>query len=64
MKRTLRASMAQLVKLYAGREFRERGDRFATLPELKAICCDPLGWLELVRGEDAYELIQLALKHD
>ena len=60
----MKQSIVRIVKLYAGRERRMRGDKFATIKEMKAICSDPLGWMELLKGEDAFDVLRYALRFD
>lgn len=57
-------AIARVIKVWAGNQYRTRGDSFATLPELKSICSDPLGWFALLKGYDAYEVLHLVYWHD
>ena len=60
--REMKEAVERIVKIWVGQQRAERGDKFATVEEMKSICCDPLGWLELLRGYDAYDVLRLAIR--
>lgn len=57
----LRNAVVMILADHFARERRERGDAFATEDEMQAILSDPIAWLSMLRGEDAYVILERAI---
>jgi len=57
----IREAAAVVVLAHFKAERNERGDAFATESEMRSIESDPLGWLSMLRGKDAYRLFERIL---
>jgi hypothetical protein len=61
MTNELRQLLEQAIVEWAADQRGLRGDVFATEGELENIKSDPLGFLDLLKGEDAYKFLRLML---
>lgn len=59
-----RQQLERIFKLWFGQQRRERGDNFATIDEMKALCSDPLAYGFDMLSQDAFDLLNLVYQHD
>jgi hypothetical protein len=53
-------NLSKMIQRWAKYQVSIRGNAFATPSELESICNDPLAYVDLLRGYDAYEVYRNA----
>lgn len=58
MANTHQTTLEEIIVSFCESRVAAVGDSFATEKELETIKDDPMGWLELLRGYDAFEVLR------